>query len=104
MSDGELISTVLTALEKWRVGERASGETKPREDRDLPLSYNEHDAASLLGIRWSALRDLRLSGQVEAVKLGKRVIYPRESLELLLEQKRKEAHTQGANSRGEGAP
>ena len=104
MSDGELISTVLTALEKWRVGERASGETKPREDRDLPLSYNQQDAARLLGITATALRDLRLSGQVEAVKLGAKVIYPRKSLELFLERKLREASSQEANSKGEGAP
>ena len=104
MSDKLLVSTIFAALEKWRVDERASGETKSREDGDLPLSYNQADAARLLGITATALHDLRLSGQVEGVKLGKRVIYPRESLELLLEQKRKEAHTQEANSKGEGAP
>ena len=104
MSDGDLVTTVLAAFEKWSADLRASVATKSREDSDLPLAYNQQDAARLLGIAATALRDLRLSGQVEGVKLGKRVIYPRESLELLLEQKRKEAHTQEANSKGEGAP
>jgi len=104
MSDSELISTVLAAVKKHTADLRASVATKPREDRDLPLSYNQQDAARLLGITATALRDLRLSGQVKAVKLGAKVIYPRKSLELFLERKLREASSQGANSKGEGAP
>ena len=111
MSDSELISTVLAAaeqglaaVEQWSADLRASVATKSREDPDQPLSYNQQDAARLLGITATALRDLRGKGEVEGAKLGKRIVYTRESLEQLLERNRKEAHTQGANSRGEGAP
>ncbi len=79
MSDGDLVTTVLAAFEKWSADLRASAATKSREDSDLPLAYNQQDAARLLGIAATALRDLRLKGEVEAVKLGKRVIYPRKS-------------------------
>ena len=104
MSDSELVTTVLAAFEQWSADLRASVATKSREDSDLPLAYNQQDAARLLGIAATALRDLRLKGEVEAVKLGKRVIYPRKSLELFLERKLREASSQEASSKGEGAP
>ena len=50
------------------------------------LAYPESEAAALLGLPRHSLRDLRLSGQVRASRLGKRVLYSRESLLELLRE------------------
>ncbi|QDT49467.1 hypothetical protein Pan258_35160 [Symmachiella dynata] len=52
------------------------------------LSFWEPQAAELIGIKAHALRDLRRKGLVEAVRLGGRICYRRESLVALLEQQR----------------
>ena len=50
------------------------------------LSYTESEAAALLGVPRHSLRDLRLSGRIKASKIGKRILYSRESLVRLLEE------------------
>ena len=48
------------------------------------LAYCEQDAAKLLSISPRTLFSLRKEGKVRAVKVGNRVIYPREELKRFL--------------------
>ena len=48
------------------------------------LAYSERDAATLLSISPRTLFSLRKEGKVRAVKIGNRVIYPREELKRFL--------------------
>lgn len=48
------------------------------------LGYTESEAAAALGVQRHALRDARLRGEVQASRVGKRVIYSREQLLALL--------------------
>lgn len=61
------------------------------EDRDRlkkRIAFKEHEAAELLGIQRHTLRDARLRGEVEASRLGRRIIYSRGQLLRLLERNR----------------
>ena len=42
---------------------------------DGRLSFPEAEAAELLGVERHVLRDARLRGEIEAAKVGKRVVY-----------------------------
>lgn len=52
------------------------------------IAYTEPEAAAMLGIQRHALRDARLRGEVQASRVGKRVIYSHAQLLNLLEQNR----------------
>ena len=52
------------------------------------LAYTESEAASLLGIQPHVLRDTRLRGEIEASRIGKRVVYSRDALLGLLARNR----------------
>lgn len=60
--------------------------TKPKSTGRL--TDVEGTAASLLGVPRHTLRDLRLSGRIRASRLGKRVVYTRDSLLVLLRENR----------------
>ena len=62
------------------LGYDATGELPEHQQ----LAYSEQDAAGLLGISPRTLFTLRKEGKVRAVKIGKRVIYPREELQRFL--------------------
>ncbi|RIK73197.1 MAG: hypothetical protein DCC68_25315 [Planctomycetota bacterium] len=47
---------------------------------DDRLAFEESEAARLIGVPKHVLRDLRLSGGIEAKKCGKRALYRRETL------------------------
>ena len=47
------------------------------EDR---IAYSEKEAAALLGVTRTALRDERLRGRVEASKVGRQIRYTRKNL------------------------
>jgi hypothetical protein len=70
------------------VGEVLERTQSDQAGLDGRLSFTEAEAAALLGIPSHTLRDLRLAGYVTASKLGRRVVYSREELLRLLEQKR----------------
>ncbi len=57
-----------------------------------PLAYTEPDAARLLGVKPHVLRDLRLRGQIEASKIGRRIVYTERSLLEFLERSRWEGN------------
>ena len=44
------------------------------------LAYPEPEAAALLGVATHALRDARLRGEINATRLGKRMLYQRTEL------------------------
>ena len=44
------------------------------------LAYPEPEAAALLGVERHVLRDCRLRGEIEARKVGAKIVYSRESL------------------------
>lgn len=44
------------------------------------LAFTEPEAAALLGVRPYVLRDCRLRGEIVGSKVGKRVMYSRETL------------------------
>lgn len=48
------------------------------------LGYPEGEAAALLGLPQHVLRDCRRRGELQAVKVGKRWIYSRDSLQKFL--------------------
>jgi len=52
------------------------------------LSFTESEAAALLGVGRHALRDARLRGEVEASKVGRRILYSRDQLLQLLQKNR----------------
>ena len=52
------------------------------------LAYPEAQAAALLGVQGHVLRDLRLRGEIEASKVGKRIVYSREDLVSFLQRNR----------------
>lgn len=52
------------------------------------LSFTEPEAAALLGVERYALRDARLRGEVEASKVGRRILYSRDQLLRLLQKNR----------------
>jgi len=52
------------------------------------LAYTEPHAAAFVGLPRHSLRDARLRGEVEASKIGKRIVYSRESLLALLKRNR----------------
>ena len=61
------------------------------EERDRlgeRLAFREHEAAALLSVERHTLRDARLRGEVEASRLGRRIIYSRDQLLRLLERNR----------------
>jgi len=47
---------------------------------DVRLAYPEPEAAALVGVAPHALRDARLRGELNASRLGKRVVYQRSEL------------------------
>ena len=52
------------------------------------LAHTEPEAAALLGVQPHVLRDLRLAGEIEASKVGRRIVYMREELITFLERNR----------------
>ncbi len=52
------------------------------------LAYTEPEAAALIGVRPHILRDCRLRGEIEASKIGKRIMYSREQLLALMKRNR----------------
>jgi len=52
------------------------------------LAFTEPQAACRLGLPRHSLRDARLRGEIEASRVGKRVLYSRESLLALLKRNR----------------
>jgi hypothetical protein len=50
------------------------------------LAFPEPQAAALLGLRPHVLRDCRLRGEIQAARVGKRCLYPRESLIRFLQE------------------
>ena len=55
---------------------------------DGQLAYDESAAAQALGVPRHTLRDARLRGDLDASRVGKRVIYRREELLAYLERNR----------------
>jgi hypothetical protein len=52
------------------------------------IALGEAEAATMLGVPRHVLRDMRLRGEVVAGKLGRRIVYSREQLLVLLERSR----------------
>ena len=52
------------------------------------LAFAEDEAAAYLSVKRHVLRDARLRGEIEASKVGKRVVYRREQLLQFLERNR----------------
>ena len=52
------------------------------------IAYTEAEAAALLGVQPHALRDLRRMGEIEASKIGRRIVYMRTDLVEFLESNR----------------
>ncbi len=52
------------------------------------IAYTEPEAAALLGVQAHVLRDLRRMGEIEASRLGKRIVYMRADLIEFLERNR----------------
>ncbi|NQT36337.1 MAG: helix-turn-helix domain-containing protein [Planctomycetes bacterium] len=52
------------------------------------LAFPEAEAAAIMGIPRHSLRDARLRGEIEASKIGKRIIYSRETLVAFLQRMR----------------
>ncbi len=52
------------------------------------LAYTEPEAAALLSVQPHVLRDLRLAGEIEASKVGRRIVYMRKHLIDYLERNR----------------
>ncbi len=55
---------------------------------DGRIAYTEPEAAALLGVQSHVLRDLRRMGEIEASKVGKRIVYMRVDLIGYLERNR----------------
>lgn len=72
-------AAVVAVLDELRHSELARSEQ---------LAFPEAQAAAMLGIAKHALRDCRLRGEIEGVRLGKRVAYTREALLRFLEKQR----------------
>ena len=62
--------------------------TEEREQVAGKLAYTEPEAAALLSIRPHVLRDARLRGEINACRLGRRVLYPRDELTRFLSAQR----------------
>ena len=52
------------------------------------IAYTEPEAAALLGVQAHVLRDLRRLGEIDASKIGKRIVYMRADLIDFLERNR----------------
>jgi len=52
------------------------------------LAYPEPEAAALLGVRPHVLRDARLRGEIDASKVGKRIVYTSDALHDFLRRNR----------------
>ena len=52
------------------------------------LAYPEPEAAALIGIPQHSLRDCRLRGEIQGLKIGKRICYMRDELVTFLLSKR----------------
>lgn len=71
---------------------------------DGRLAYSEAEAAALMGVPRHTLRDCRLRGEVQAVRVGKQIRYSRAALVGLLEgggeqRAQWEAHENGRKRR-----
>jgi hypothetical protein len=51
--------------------------TLPADNR---LAYTESEAAQMLGVADHVLRDVRLRGEIRGKKVGKRWMYPKDTL------------------------
>ena len=56
-----------------------------RSRMDERLAFTEAEAAVLVGLPRHSLRDARLRGEVEATKVGRRILYRRDQLLKMLE-------------------
>jgi hypothetical protein len=52
------------------------------------IGFTEPEAAAALGIQRHALRDARLRGEVQASRVGSRIVYRRDQLLALLDRNR----------------
>ena len=59
-----------------------------RSKSDGRIAFTEPEAAALLGVQPHVLRDLRRMGEIEASKIGKRIVYKRSDLLDHLERNR----------------
>ena len=59
-----------------------------RSKFDGRIAYTEPEAAALLGVQPHVLRDLRRMGEIDASKIGKRIVYTRSDLLSHLERNR----------------
>lgn len=80
------IRPIVAAAVEAVLARRAAGESQlgPR------LGFPEAEAAQLLGIEQHVLRDARLRGEINAVRLGRQWIYSRETLLKFLGQDAKQ--------------
>jgi len=82
----EFDSSVIRPLVQQVVAEAISRLEESGRQHGSQLAYTEAQAAAMLGVKPHVLRDLRLSGEVEASRVGMRIVYTRESLTRLLEK------------------
>jgi hypothetical protein len=72
-------SIVVSTLEKFEADQEGIGER---------LAFTEPEAAALLGLRPHVLRDARLRGEIEASRVGKRLLYEKAEILRFLRQRR----------------
>jgi hypothetical protein len=75
LDDGDLEPLITKVVAKVLAQREVNGEKLG--DR---LAYNEAEAAALLGVKAHVLRDCRLRGELVGSKVGKRVMYSRDTL------------------------
>ena len=71
-------AVVVVVIDELRAKEAALG------DR---LAFTEAEAATMLGVPRHVLRDCRLRGEISGRKVGKRILYSRESLLRFISEK-----------------
>jgi hypothetical protein len=76
----EFAEADLEPLVKQVVAEALRQVESDRAKLDGRISFTEPEAASLLGVKRHVLRDARLRGEVEASRIGARVVYTRDAL------------------------
>ena len=59
-----------------------------RSQFDARIAYTEPEAAALLGVQPHVLRDLRRLGEIDASRIGKRIVYRRSDLLAFLDRNR----------------
>ena len=74
------LAAVVKSIVEQTVAETLNRIEADRARLNGRLAYPEAEAAGLLGIPRHVLRDSRLRGEIDASRIGKRVVYERDQL------------------------